>query len=182
MKTFAVEIVGSAPGLLMHKFDVEAEADVQAKVKKRARKDDTPEAQAERGAYRMEDGTLFQPAEHIYQALCRAASLFQVAGQGKKTYKDAIKGNVLVEPACIPHGATDYSIDSRRVRIQRGMAIRSRPHLPTWSLAFTLQLIDDDAVPGEVLNSILVAAGQSVGIGDYRPRFGRFIVTKFKAA
>jgi hypothetical protein len=31
-----------------------------------------------------------------------------------------------------------------------------------------------------VLNSILVKAGESVGIGDYRPRFGRFIVTRFE--
>ena len=168
--------------LAVHKFDVEAEADVQAKVKKTARKDDTPKKQAERGAYRLDDGGLCQPAEHIYQALCKAAAQFRVPGQGKKTYKDAIKGNVLIDPEFIPHGTDTYKIDSRPVRIGRARVVRSRPHLPNWSLTFAVQLIDADAVPGEVLNSILVAAGQSVGIGDYRPRFGRFSVTKFKAA
>jgi len=182
VRTYEVTITGSAPGLLMHRFDLEAEAEVQTKVKKTARKDDTPESQAARGAYSFDDGGLYQPAEHIYQALCKAASWFRVPGQGKKTYKDAIKGNILIEPECIPHGVSSYKIDSRPVRIQRARVVRHRPHLPQWSLAFTIQVIDGDTVPGEVLNSILVTAGQSVGIGDYRPRFGRFTVTQFKAA
>ena len=35
-------------------------------------------------------------------------------------------------------------------------------------------------MPVEVVKSALDDAGREAGIGDYRPRFGRFIVTSFK--
>ena len=181
MKTFAVEIEGRPPGLLMHKFSAATEAQLVDNVKKASKARLTPEEEAEAAAYRTEDGVLYQPAEHIYQALCKAAAQFRVKGQGKKTYKDAVKGNLLIDPAYIPHGTNDYGIDARPVRIQRSRIMRHRPHLARWNLAFTMQLIDAEAVPAEVLNSILVLAGEAIGIGDYRPRYGRFTVTSFKA-
>lgn len=181
MKTFEVEIEGAPPGLLMRKFSVEAETELEDEIKKTKRDHGTVEEQAEQAAYRDGDGHLCQPAEHIYQAMCKAAVEFQIKGRGKKTYKDSIKGNVLIEPDLIPHVADDYLIDSRPARVIRARIMRHRPHLRQWRLAFTVQLIDGDAVPARVLNRILARAGESVGIGDYRPRFGRFTVTKFKA-
>lgn len=181
MKSFAVEIQGLPPGLLMHRFSVGAQAGLASDTNPTASPSDTPEVQAEAAAYRLESGELYQPAEHIYQALVKAATHFRVRGRGKKTYKDAIKGNVLVEPEAIPHGQTDYAIDARPVRIQRARIMRYRPLLTTWGLSFTLQVIDEKDVPDETLNACLVKAGQAIGIGDYRPRFGRFTVTSFRA-
>lgn len=182
MKTFEVEIQGVPPGLLMNKFGVEAQTQAENEVQPTKSEHGTPEEQAEPVAYRLANGTLCQPAEHVFQALCKAAVEFKVKGKGKKTYKDAVKGNVVVEPEYLSHQRADYEIDSRPVRIQRSRIVRHRPHLPEWMLSFTLTVLDKNAVPASVLNNIIVKAGQTVGIGDYRPRFGRFIVTSFKEA
>ena len=182
MKSYEVEIEGVAPGLLMHKFSDDQQAELAMAVKRAGKQAPDAKIEAEAGAYRLDDGGLYQPSEHIYQSMVKAAGEFQIKGRGKKTYKDAVKGNIIIDPDCIPHKSNEYKIDARPVRIQRARVIRRRPHLPTWALGFRITVIDDDAVPGEVLNAILVKAGQCVGIGDYRPRFGRFVVTKFESA
>lgn len=180
MYTVKAIIEGVEPGLLMHKFSAISAAEAELTVKKSGKHIPTAANEAEEGAYRLENGELYQPAEHIYQSMCRAASDFQVKGKGKKTYKGVVTGNVVVSPEFIPHGRKEYDIDTRPARIQRARIMRRRPWLKTWKLEFTIQVIDDDLLPKEVLNAVLVKAGESCGIGDYRPRFGRFIVTYFK--
>ena len=181
MTNYEVTIQGVPPGLLMHKFGIEAQVEGEKVTQKAVKVQGTREEQAEAVAYHDDDGALVQPAEHVYQSLVKAATDFRVKGKGKKTYKDAIKGNVIIEPEYIPHGQDGYKIDSRPVRIGRARILRHRPWLPEWELSFRIRVIDPDEVPGEVLQAVIVNAGQKVGIGDYRPRFGRFIVTAFKA-
>lgn len=180
MREVTATIEGIAPGLLMHRFGEAAQAGLMNPVKAAARSHDPAEKEMEMGLYRLEDGTLVQPGEHIYQAMVKTASQFQVQGQGKKTFKDAIKGGLLISPDYIPHEIDEVILDSRPVRIQRARIVRHRGLLPKWRLTFVMQLIDD-SVPTEVVKAILDKAGQCQGIGDYRPRFGRFIVTSFQA-
>lgn len=183
MKCFAVRIEGVDPGLLMHKFSATTEAELApGKVKKSQKRILSAEEEAEEAAYRLNgpESELCQPAEHVYQAMCKTASQFQIKGRGKKTYKDAAKGNLAIEPEYIPHGQTEYRIDTRPVRIQRSRILRSRPLLSSWALEFTIRVLDEDELPDQIVNAILVKAGQTTGIGDYRPRFGRFMVTQFE--
>ena len=179
MRTFSVTIKGVEPGLLMHKFADQTGTDIQNPVKARTKERPTAEEDARMSAYLLSTGELYQPAEHIYQCMVKAASEFQIQGRGKKTYKDLVKGGVIVTPECIPHLDGDYEIDSRPVVIQRARVMRHRPLLKDWELTFDIAVIDD-GIPMEVLNKILQRAGEQIGIGDYRPRFGRFIVTKFE--
>ena len=181
-----VTIEGASPGLLMHRFPEVTQAGLVNPVKLSGKKKDSPEAEAEYAAYRLEakngePGGLCQPAEHIYAGLVKAAGDFQIQGKGKKTYRDIIKGLVLIDPELIPHNQMKYRIDARPARIQRARVIRHRPHLPEWALSFRMTCLEGDLLPVEVLNAILVKTGQAVGIGDYRPRFGRFVVSKFEA-
>jgi len=181
MKTYEVTVKGTCD-LLMHKFSVEQEAELDNTVKKKKQHNKTKEAEAEEVAYRMEDGRLFLPAEHFYQSMCRAASGFQIKGQGKKTYKDNVKGGVIINPEYIPFPKKqEYEIDSRPVRIQRARVIRHRPKIAKgWILEFEIGVLDEDLIPEEVLSSILERAGQQFAVGDYRPRFGRFMTVKFQ--
>ncbi|MBI2644709.1 hypothetical protein HYW94_00845 [Candidatus Uhrbacteria bacterium] len=190
MYEVAVKIQGSAP-LLMHKFSMEATAELEGTVKSRKTGPPLPEVEAEQGAYRLDPangdkkGQLCVPGEHVYQTMVKAASSFQVKGQGKKTFKDPVKGGVGVFPEY--SGITnlkgeklyDYAIDKRPARIGTARVLRARPRLEEWCTEFTLSVLDERILPVEVLQSILVRAGQHNGIGDYRPRFGKFIVTKF---
>ncbi|UCD07260.1 MAG: hypothetical protein JSW41_05560 [Candidatus Aenigmatarchaeota archaeon] len=170
-----VEIEGIRP-LLQHRFPDVGEAEKKSK-KKTGSIDYSLEA--EKSAYRDEKGNLYQPSTHIEGALVKGAVNFQITGKGKKTYKDLVKATVFVEPEAIPHEIQDYEIDSRPVVIQRARVVRYRPRLDEWKLKFKIQ-VRDDQLPKEVLKEILEYAGNNVGIGDYRPRFGTFMVTSFK--
>jgi hypothetical protein len=59
------------------------------------------------------------------------------------------------------------------------MAIIRRPALKAgWRLQGALMVLDD-SVPAEAIHSALVAAGVYVGVGAWRPEFGRFLVPAF---
>lgn len=186
-------VLKNAPdcALLMHKFSAQAGADLASRVKKRTSGPPDPADEAESGAYRLpaeegqEKGQLCLPGEHFYQCLVRMSSGFQIRGQGKKTYKDPVKGGLLISPENVPltdHKGValfNYAIDSRPVVI-KGRVMRHRPRLAEWRAEFTLTVLDDDDIPLDVLSNILTDAGTKKGVGDYRPRFGRFIVEEFK--
>ena len=182
MKTFDVTIKGVKPGLLMHRFPELTVAGLATPVKAVGKKKLTGEQEAELAAYRLESGELCQPADAIHQAMIEAAGEFQIQGRGKKTYKSVLKGLVIISPDFISHGTEEYAIDKRVVRIQKARIVRHRPHLPEWQLSFLVQVLDENLLPDEVLSAILAKAGQTIGIGDYRPRFGRFVVTRLNEA
>jgi hypothetical protein len=170
-----VEVRGIAP-LLMHRYPEENGAP------KSTRRTGAPnwESEAESAKYVLPDGTLYQPSTHIEGALIKSASNFLIAGRGKRTYKDLIKGALVVLPEAIPHVHRDHKVDARLVvnPSTRGRIMRYRPRLDRWSLAFTIHILDEQ-LSTETVQQILDHAGRYVGIGDYRPKFGRFTVAKF---
>jgi hypothetical protein len=169
-----VSIEGISP-LMMNRFSEETAEDV---VKRVTGKPVSPEIAL--SLYVLPDGTIYQPATHIEGAFIKAAANFKITGKGKKTYKDLAKSSIFVEPDAIAHEIQEYGIDKRPVvnPTTRGRVIRARPILNSWKLSFKVKVLDDQ-FPKEAVKAILDYAGSSVGIGDYRPRYGRFIVTKF---
>jgi hypothetical protein len=67
--------------------------------------------------------------------------------------------------------------DVRGVRVTTSRVMRARPRFATWSLPVELVIEADVIDVGNVLTALKIA-GQVVGLGDYRPRFGRFEVKK----
>lgn len=134
---------------------------------------------------------IIQPASHIEGAMTKAAAGFKVTGKRGASYKNLFSANVFIDPIEIPHNvAVPYEldcdadkplyIDMRPVIVMRARVIRLRPCFkPGWELAFTINVIDDE-LPYEILSDVLNLAGKTVGIGDYRPKFGRFMVAKFE--
>jgi hypothetical protein len=177
MKKIKCNIKGVAP-LLQHKMSSEQEAQLGSKTKKVAgqSKGDNPEEYLY-----LIDGTICQPAEHIVQAIIKQLSNYKIQGKGKKTYKELGKGSLNIMPEYISHKIQDWVIDNRTVVIPstRGRTVRLRPKFENWELEFIIEVINDD-MPIEIIKSALDDAGREGGIGDYRPRFGRFIVTEFK--
>jgi hypothetical protein len=74
----------------------------------------------------------------------------------------------------------DY-VDRRRVRVNRSAITRERPALNTGYQA-TVQLMcqSEQYISPHELHSALIDAGRLVGLGDFRPTFGRFQVIEFK--
>jgi hypothetical protein len=63
-------------------------------------------------------------------------------------------------------------------------AIIRRPALDTgWTLDFRLNVLDEfAAIPSEQLKAAVVLAGIRIGMGSWRPEFGRFMVSKWETA
>ncbi len=61
------------------------------------------------------------------------------------------------------------------VRVNAGRTMRTRPQFTKWSLACTLIFLPS-IIDRSTLLEVATVAGDLVGIGDYRPRFGRFLV------
>ena len=62
------------------------------------------------------------------------------------------------------------------VRVGQQRVMRTRPIFRDWALDVEAE-VDPGLLAPEVLQSILDDAGSMVGIGDHRPRFGRFEAT-----
>jgi hypothetical protein len=147
--------------------------------------------------YVTDRGFLYQPATHIESAMQKAAASFKIKGQRTKTWTMPIKAYVYVTPTQIIHlrdgqpvRAPDEKllrqpletmwVDVRRVVVQRASVARSRLMIASgWELNFQLEIHDDEITP-DIIEPILVDAGFAMGIGDYRPRYGRFEIVRFE--
>lgn len=69
-------------------------------------------------------------------------------------------------------------VDRRRVVVQRAGVLRVRPRFNQWSAEFSVY-VDESVINPDAVKTALEYGGSRVGIGDFRPRFGRFIVTKW---
>jgi hypothetical protein len=74
----------------------------------------------------------------------------------------------------------DY-LDARRVTIQRNGINRSRPAMRAgWKAEFDLQVLLPEYLDRAFVAGLLNDAGRLIGLGDFRPTYGRFTVTKFE--
>lgn len=142
-------------------------------------KDDRELYDFENAKYKLEDGRLYQPSEHFISAMTKAAVDYRIEGQGKKSYKDSVKSCIFIEQEKITHKIQDYEPYRAYVTIGMASVVKSRPMFKVWELDFDIICVNDQ-FPPSILEKILTTAGLTKGIGDYRPRFGRFEVTKFE--
>jgi len=187
MYKVSAKIEGIAP-LFQNPFFIDQVSDTgdgEGTVSKSQRKSGettrSPENEAAEKLIKLDDGRIGQPAIHIRTAMIKAASDFKIPGKGNKKYSELFRSCVFVEPEIIPHNIQSYAVDVRRavIRATRAAIPRSRPRLDEWSLDFTISVVDDQ-IPFDIVKKVLELAGAVKGIGDYRPDFGRFKVTKFE--
>lgn len=188
MYTVDVKVKGVSP-LMQHRFPVPDLKDMIKGGKVQTGAVDYSE-EWRKYFYANGDG-IFQPATHFEGAMVKAAVNFKISGKRGKTYKDLFKAAVFITPEEIPHGIevpdeldTDGDkplyLDMRPVVVNRSRIVRIRPTFaPGWELEFTIEVIDDQISP-ELVQDVLTLAGKTVGIGDFRPKFGRFSVVRFE--
>lgn len=186
MKTVIVEIRGTTP-LLIHRFGEEAEQG--AKTRKIEVKQRDPREEATKCAYIAPDGTYYFSAFAIPNAMGSAGSNHKMRGS-RKTLRFVVPSSVFMETdtVTILNGAgpaTHFEVDARPVTIPatKGRVMRYRPRFDEWGARFTLT-IDDSSLGLDSAQQLLSEAGQTIGIGDFRPEkrgpFGRFRVTRFE--
>lgn len=64
-------------------------------------------------------------------------------------------------------------LDRRMVGNQKNRILRTRPRFDKWRVGFNL-MYDESVFDQPQVEAILKNGGQMVGLGDYRPMFGRF--------
>lgn len=173
----SVTIEGSAD-FLFHRWNNEAVAEKAASAKgSKAKKSDDVESYV----YRNEKGELCVPCEYFRQAVINAAKFRQDPRSPRKSAMDLYKAGLvsLTNLSSLKVKDWDY-IDQRRVTVQRNGLTRSRPAMKAgYRLDFDLLVNLPEYINMVDLRETIESAGRLIGIGDFRPTFGRFGVVRY---
>jgi len=174
----SVTISGHAD-ILFHRWNNEAVAEKAAAVKgSKAKKTDNIESYV----WRNEEGFLCLPGEYLRGAIVMAAKFHQDPRSPRKSAMDLFKAGVVSLTDLASLGAKDWDYeDSRRVVIQRSGITRTRPAMRKgWKATVDLMITTPEYIGPEFLQSVITKAGLLVGVGDFRPTYGRFGIVNFE--
>jgi hypothetical protein len=179
--TVAVVIQGTAP-ILFHRWSVEGVAAQQAAAKNsEGKKQDNIESYV----YRCADGTIGIPGTYLKAAISNpqgAAKFRQDQRSPRKSALDLYRAGVVVTTDIASLGVKGWDyLDRQRVMVQRNGLTRIRPAmLAGWKAHFEVSVLAPEYIPACDLHEVLAMAGRLVGIGDFRPTYGRFAVLRFE--
>lgn len=183
-----VLLTGTSP-LLFHRWSNEAVAEKAAAAKgSAAKKEDNVESYV----WRDGEGRICLPGLYVTGSITDprngAAKYRQDPRSPRKSALDLYRAAVvaLTDLAPIRSASTgehvrdwDY-LDRRRVMVQRSGITRSRPAFEAgWQAEVQLLVQTPEYVTAADLHDVLTAAGRLVGVGDFRPTFGRFRLDRF---
>ena len=172
-----VGIEGASP-LLFHAWNCDAvSAKSKAAKNSAAKKSDNLESYV----YRNDKGMLCLPGEYLRQSIIASAKFKQDPRSPRKSAADLFKAAIVCTTTLAPLGAKDWDyVDRRRVMVQRNGITRERPAMREgWKAQFDFTILLPEYVDRHLFADVLQNAGRLIGIGDFRPTFGRFTVYKF---
>src|ERR1700747_454514 len=172
-----VSVEGTA-AFLFHRWSVDGvEAKSKAAKGSKAKKEDDLESYV----YRTPNGNFAIPSEYFRMSIINAAKYKQDPRSPRKSAMDLFKAGIVALDEHCDLGIKDWDyIDRRRVTIQRYGITRCRPALTSgWKCTALLQVLLPEYISPVLLNETIQAAGRLVGVGDFRPTFGRFAVIQF---
>lgn len=186
----ATVTVTGASTLLFHRWNNEAVAEKAAAAKgSRAKKSDDVESYL----WRDQSGLICLPGRYLVASMTDprngAAKYRQDPRSPRKSALDLYRAGVVpltelapIYPVNTPdRPATDWDyLDSQRVMVQRQGVTRTRPaFLAGWTATIQLAVLTPEYIPPSALHEVLTMAGRLVGVGDFRPTYGRFMVTRY---
>jgi len=174
----SVTIEGVAP-ILFHAWNVESvESKGRAAKGSKEKKSDDVESYV----YRNERKEICIPGEYLRGAIVGAAKFQQDPRSPRKSAADLFKAAIVSLTPLASLGVKDWDyLDKRRVTIQRNAITRSRPAMREgWKVAFVLMCNLPEYINPQKLNETIQQAGKLIGLADFRPSFGRFVVTEFE--
>jgi hypothetical protein len=121
------------------------------------------------------------PGEYLRSSIIGAAKFRQDPRSPRKSAQDLFKAGVLslTNMADTGNKQWDY-LDRRRALVQRQGITRIRPALTSgWTVEFDLMVNVPEYINPNLLREVIDLAGRLVGIGDFRPTFGRFVVASW---
>lgn len=183
-----VRLTGDA-AILLHRWQSDSvEAKSKAAKGSRAKKTDDLESYV----WRNEEGNMCLPGHYVRGSLIDprngAAKYQQDPRSSRKSALDLFKAGVIALTDLAVLTKADGSIaehweyvDRRRVTVHGAGVTRERPALTAgWSAEVEFMILLPQYIDQSLFRRTLVDAGRLVGVGDFRPTFGRFSITKFE--
>lgn len=173
--TFTIKGVAD---LLFHRWNVEAvEEKARAAKGSKAKKSDDVDSYV----YRDDAGELCLPGEYVRQSIIHAAKFRQDPRSPRKSAMDLFKAAVVNLTPLASLGVSEWDyVHQCRVQVQRNGITRSRPAVKSgWKAEFRFMTNLPEYVGPDLLHEVLVQAGRLIGVGDFRPTYGRFSVVAF---
>lgn len=173
-----ITVQGMAP-LLFHRWNCDAvEAKAKAAKGSAAKKSDDIESYV----YRNDSEEICLPGEYVRQSIIMAAKFRQDPRSPRKSAMDLFKAAVISLTDLASLGTKEWDFeDRRRVTVQRNGITRIRPAMREgWKASLRLMVNIPEYVSPVLLRAVLDDAGRLVGVGDFRPTFGRFTITSWE--
>lgn len=132
------------------------------------------------GLYTDEKGMIAIPSDWILAAVIEGARK-RKEGKGAQAgvFENAaffpLKHDLSNDPKKLL--GNERAVDLRSVRNQQNRVMRARPIFRNWSVDISLT-VNPEVIDLRSIDEALTIAGERIGLGDYRPRFGRFTVKK----
>ena len=169
--------------ILFHRWnDEDIRNKSEAKKGSEEKKRDNPEAYV----YRNDEGYICIPGRYIVRSVVEAGRNFQDPRSKRKMAKDLVQAAVIADEMLSPilvngEATKEWEYDDRqRVCIMRSAVTRTRPAFRKgWQVDFTLVSLVPDLVTPDFLRKLVDNAGLLIGLGDFRPTYGRFRVTSW---
>lgn len=172
-------VIAGVADLLFHRWNCEAVATKAAAAKgSRAKKSDDVESYL----YRDDEGEICLPGEYVRQAMIGAAKYRPDPRSPRKSAMDLFKAAIVSLTPLAGLGVTEPNYEHKcRVTIQRNGITRIRPAIRAgWQAQMRFLVNLPEYITPEILHEALSQAGRLVGVGDFRPTYGRFQVHQFK--
>jgi hypothetical protein len=179
---YAIHVsIEGASDILFHRWNCESvEAKSKAAKNSKAKKEDDIESYV----WRNNNGELCVPGEYFRQSIIHAAKFKQDPRSPRKSAMDLFKAGVVSLTPLASLGSADWDyLDTRRVTIQRAGVNRTRPAMRQgWAVDLDFQILTPEYIDPVLFQDVLNTAGRLVGVGDFRPTYGRFFVTKYEVS
>ncbi len=157
----------------------------QSKYTSKRKKTDEDHAEISRldwyaAIYTDADGRVIVPAEMLEAAIVDGAKKSKLGKQFKAAVLIPDAARLIYDgPKKIDKLWADGRFtDMRIVRIKTSKIVRTRPIFQAWEVGFDL-LFEPSIVDLDSVKKAIEDAGMQCGIGDYRPRYGRFELIEF---
>lgn len=176
---YAINIkVEGASDLLFHRWNCEA-VDAKSKAAKNSKM--KKEDDVESYVWRNMDGEVCIPGEYFRQSLIHAAKFKQDPRSPRKSAMDLFKAGVVSTTPLASLGVTDWDyLDTRRVTVQKAGINRTRPAMRQgWEVELSFQILTPEYIDPTLFHEVFSTAGRLIGVGDFRPTYGRFFITKY---
>lgn len=134
-----------------------------------------------RNKMHVQDGRVAIPGEYIEKMLVESSGRMaeKIPGRGNQTYTSLFKAAVFVEDQFVLTNVEADKVEpfikpvgGQGAKKGAGKVLRYRPLIPKWEATFTVHVVNE-LITADVFKRVLEYGGKFIGVGDWRPKFGR---------